>query len=271
MLFTNNLIPSGGDYDAKCFPFAWFIPCLVQLSLFTPLILMVYSKFSYQTDPAFPKENKQTSIRVFFTLIFCLCLGASGLSTGMSTYPGPLPIRITPSEAANAKVNSLNNMSLEFYSGIYMLPFFQATSYFVGIVIACTYNRYRFEKKATAEMITYSSSMKLVNTVLENAKIRYFLYVVGMSLMVGMVCWINPFIADAANQSNTHAILFNTFSTPLFLLGYLMIFMPAFFGKAALVRVFHGCGFWRTFSNLCVAIGLMGPLVAYWFFFNYSK
>jgi hypothetical protein len=89
--------------------------------------------------------------------------------------------------------------------------------------------------------------------------------------MVGMVCWINPFIADAASQSNTHAVLFNTFSTPLFLLGYLMIFMPAFFGKAALVRVSLGCGFWRTFSNLCVAIGLMGPLIAYWFFFNYSK
>lgn len=47
--------------------------------------------------------------------------------------------------------------------------------------------------------------------------------------------------------------------------------MPAFFGKAALFRVFHSCGFWRTFSNLCVAIGLMGPLVSFWFFMNYAK
>lgn len=138
-------------------------------------------------------------------------------------------------------------------------------------MIACTYNRYRFEKKAPADLITNSRSMKLVSVVLENTKLRYFLYVVGLGIMTGMVCWLKPFIADAPNQSKTNAVLFSTLSTPLFLLGYLMIAMPAFFGKAALARVFHSCGFWRTFSNICLAMGLMGPLVAYWFFFNYSK
>jgi hypothetical protein len=117
MLFTNNLIPSGGDYDAKCFPFAWFIPCLVQLSLVTPIILYVYTRFNYE------RENKQAIVRIFFIFIFCLCLGANALSTSISSH-GPLPIRITPSDEANAKVNSLNTMSLDFYSEVYMLPFF---------------------------------------------------------------------------------------------------------------------------------------------------
>jgi hypothetical protein len=138
-------------------------------------------------------------------------------------------------------------------------------------VIACVYNRYRFEKKAAAEDIVDSFEMKLAKLVLDKSLVRYTLYVVGLGLMTGMVCWLKPFIADAENQSSTNAILFNTLSTPIFLAGYLMIAMPAFFGKAALARVFHSCGFWRTFSNLCVAIGLCGPLVAYWFFFNYSK
>lgn len=139
----------------------------------------------------------------------------------------------------------------------------------MGIVIACTYNRHRHEKKHNVQ--TDSITMTFINYVLENAMVRYVMYVLGLVLMAGMVCWLKPFIADAENQSSTNAILFNTFSTPLFLVGYLMIAMPVFFGKAALARVFHSCGFWRTFSNLCAAIGLMGPLVAYWFFFNYSK
>jgi hypothetical protein len=52
MTFTNNVVPFGDDYDAKCFPFAWFIPCLVQLSLVTPIIIYIYTKYSYNPDMA---------------------------------------------------------------------------------------------------------------------------------------------------------------------------------------------------------------------------
>jgi len=84
LTFTNNIIPTE-SYDAKCFPFAWFVPCLVQLSLVTPLILAIYTKFSYQTDPDIPKEGKQNLVRVFFSIIFFICLGSCALATGTSS------------------------------------------------------------------------------------------------------------------------------------------------------------------------------------------
>jgi len=122
LTFTNNIIPTE-SYDAKCFPFAWFVPCLVQLSLVTPLILAIYTKFSYQTDPDIPKEGKQNLVRVFFSIIFCICLGSCALATGTSTK-GPLPIYIAPSTIPNAKINSLNTLNLDFYNSVYMLPYF---------------------------------------------------------------------------------------------------------------------------------------------------
>lgn len=55
--------------------------------------------------------------------MFILCLTACAVSTALSTN-GPLPIKITPSTIPNAKINSLNTMSLSFYSEVYMLPIF---------------------------------------------------------------------------------------------------------------------------------------------------
>jgi hypothetical protein len=66
-------------------------------------------------------------------------------------------------------------------------------------VIACVYNRFRVEKKATAEMIVESFEMNLAKYVLEKSVVRYILYMVGLGLMTAMICWLKPFIADAEN------------------------------------------------------------------------
>ena len=38
---VNNIVPTS-DFDAKCMPWAWFIPALTQLSLLLPIFVAIY-------------------------------------------------------------------------------------------------------------------------------------------------------------------------------------------------------------------------------------
>ena len=44
VLWINNLYPK--NYDDKCLPWTWFIPCYVQLSLIVPPIVYLYKKLN---------------------------------------------------------------------------------------------------------------------------------------------------------------------------------------------------------------------------------
>jgi hypothetical protein len=44
LLLINNIVPVNGSFDDKCMPWAWFIPCMVQVSLILPPLLYCYSK-----------------------------------------------------------------------------------------------------------------------------------------------------------------------------------------------------------------------------------
>ena len=60
-------------------------------------------------------------------------------------------------------------------------------------------------------------------------------------------------------------------ATPLFLLGYLFLWVPMFFGKAIAFRATHGCGFWRAFRQYTVVLAVTWPMMSLWFFLNYAK
>jgi peptidoglycan/LPS O-acetylase OafA/YrhL len=40
ILWINNLYPQ--NYDDRCLPWTWFVPCYIQLSLLLPIILAIY-------------------------------------------------------------------------------------------------------------------------------------------------------------------------------------------------------------------------------------
>lgn len=42
VLWVNNLYPA--EFDDKCLPWTWFVPCYVQLSLIVPPTLFLYKK-----------------------------------------------------------------------------------------------------------------------------------------------------------------------------------------------------------------------------------
>jgi len=67
VLWVNNLYPR--NYDDKCLPWTWFVPCYVQLSLIVPPLLAIY-KFA---------DNKLVPAAMFILLIFFALIGQFSL------------------------------------------------------------------------------------------------------------------------------------------------------------------------------------------------
>jgi peptidoglycan/LPS O-acetylase OafA/YrhL len=42
LLWISNVYPA--EYDDRCLPWTWFVPCYVQMSILLPFLLMIYVK-----------------------------------------------------------------------------------------------------------------------------------------------------------------------------------------------------------------------------------
>ena len=251
----NNIIPYGSNFDEKCLPWGWFIPALAQLSLFLPLVLLIYRCLH-------KRQNRLCYTWCLFTGLYATCMGLAFVLTYYTPkrVNGPLPFRIIKVEG----VNKLIEIDYGFYSLIWMSCYFHATSYLNGIVVAIIYTRATSGDES-------SHCRRFILYWINNRVERYLGYVIGMTMMAGAVPWAHPFIANAEEQTRLHQSLYSTFAAEIFTIGYCLIAIPSLFGKAALFGAVHKCSCWRVISNLTTVISLMGPIVALWFFFNYSK
>lgn len=190
-LFINNIVPVG-PFEDKCLPFIWFIPALVQLSIFLPIIVYVYHKFSKQDESG---RRKLTCVRIFFTLLVVGSLVVNFLVTYNAKNPGPLPFRITPSTIPNASVNKLNDINLGFYSEVYMQFYFHSTNYIFGIIFAVCYCRYRLEQRQESSQ-DVSRVTQIATFYRENAVLRYPGYMIGIVIIIAAIVWLYNFVAD---------------------------------------------------------------------------
>jgi len=256
LIFLNNIIPYGSDFDKKCLPWGWFIPALAQLSLFTPLVVCIYRCLHKQ------RKNRMCYVWSLFGGLYIACLGLCFILTYYvpKKVNGPLPFRIIKVPG----VNRLIEIDYGFYSLIWMSCYFHAGSYLNGIVVAIVYVRAVSDDES-------SHSKRLIRYWVNNRLERYIGYLIGVTMIILAIGWAHPFIAYAENQSRIHQSLYAMFAHELFTIGYCLIAIPALFGKAGLFGAVHKCDFWRFIANLTTVISLMGPIVALWFFFNYSK
>lgn len=169
VLWINNLYPV--NYDDKCLPWTWFIPCYVQLSLLLPLILSVYAKVA----------NKCVSGLIY------LALGIAALGfTFLRSYQMNLGATVVRNE--------------EFFAQVYMSPLFHFSSFFLGIIVSLVYMRY-IEERAEASAIQNSFSSRLLEMISHNAVPRYSLYLLGLAAMIYSVIWQTPFVGKPLEQT----------------------------------------------------------------------
>lgn len=77
LIYINNFYPA--NFDDRCLPFAWFIPCYVQLSLLLPLIMVVY------------RASATTTAKIFFASLVLLGM-VINFSTTLAASAGALPV-----------------------------------------------------------------------------------------------------------------------------------------------------------------------------------
>ena len=242
VLWVNNLYPV--NYDDKCLPWTWFVPCYVQLSLLLPFLIAIY-KF----------ENKIVTAGIYgfigvaalaatFALVYVEDLGATisarpvtGSAPGCGVDAAGQVIG-TPTSSAPFITTSCGEA---FFAKVFMNPLYHFSSFYLGMLLCLVYLRFKEERAAgTAEQDSLSS--RFVEMLTHNAAPRYIVYFIGLVCLIGSVLWQTPFAGatNTAPMSQVHAAFYGTFAFPLFLAGLSMILLPALAGKAALFRFIYG-------------------------------
>ena len=157
VLWISNLYPV--EFDDKCLPWTWFVPCYVQLSLLLPPALYLYKNV----------ESKMMSgiILTSITLLSVVCVYIFAFTTDYGATP------------ANSE---------EFFSKVFMNPIFHFSSFFFGICMSLVYIRFRKERgHITALKNSFSS--RLIEMIRHNQAPRYFIYLIGVICIAGSILW----------------------------------------------------------------------------------
>ena len=104
--------------------------------------------------------------------------------------------------------------------------------------------------------------------VSKNSGVRSLIYIVGLCTMFGTIFWLWPFLNNGQNQSQIHTTLFAALATPLFLIGFSCVLIPALIGKAALFNAICQASLFLSVSNLSAAMSLIGPLICLWYYLS---
>lgn len=113
VFWLNNLFPSG--YDDKCLPWTWFIPCYIQLTLLIPPLMYIGVKGG-KFGQVIIGGLALAFTFINFIIVYTQHLGASIV------------------------------MNDEFYSKIFMMPYYHAPAFLMGILCALIYSDYLAER-----------------------------------------------------------------------------------------------------------------------------
>lgn len=207
VLWVNNLYPA--EFDDKCLPWTWFVPCYVQLSLIVPPTLFLYKKV----------QSKMMSgiILTSITVMSIILTFAFAFSTDYG---------------ATIATNNKNNNSEEFFSKVFMNPLFHLSSFFLGICMSLVYVRFRKER-GHISALKNSFSSRLIEMLRHNQAPRYFIYMIGIFCIFASILWQTPFMAGSSTTATrVMRALYASLAFPLYLVGVSMILMPALAGKA---------------------------------------
>lgn len=232
IFWVNNLSPR--DFDDKCLPWTWFVPCYVQLSLLIP------------------------------PLVALAALGKLGQAVVAGLTLGALLLNLVVCFATDAGASVVQNE--KFYARIFMSPVYHSTTFLMGVLCGLLYNEYLLERGRQAA--GNSLTTRFFSLVRQNALPRYLMYLVGFGCMIGSVLWQMPFSAASTETSRIHRALYATFAFPIYIFGLSMLVLPALVGRAQLFRFFFGSQSWTMVSQMGVGLQYTVPMVALFYFMS---
>ena len=151
MIWVNNFYPA--NFDDKCLPWTWFLPCYVQLTMSIPILIGLHRMMGGKLKGA--------------TAIMTIWLALIGINYGF---------------VFNINVGGSIVMNEEFFAKVFMNPLYHSSSFVFGVACALMY-RSMFEDR------NESLSNRVMELILNNSTIRYFGYLFGIALYVLACIW----------------------------------------------------------------------------------
>ena len=238
-LYLGNLVPFD---ESPCVGWAWYVPVDFQFYLYSPLVLVPYMK------------NK--------TLGYLSCLVTL---IGSYLYIGIISSinDFTPTFLAGYSTSKQNGL-------LYTKPFSRIPPFIIGLVIGFIYRKYRDQSQKSK---SYGSKFEvLCIKLIDQSKIRKFLYILGLVLM-GWVNFIVDQIDDDRNDewSQETKTLFLVFHRTLFTLGFCFVFFPMLFGHAKCIREFLSAGIFQVLAKTSYSLYMVHCIVIMYFYFSRSQ
>jgi len=168
-------------------------------------------------------------------------------------------------QVVSANVGAWPAFSDQFYSTIYMMPWFHLPVYIMGVSMCLAYHMYILDRQFPAQE---APRITKVFTWVRNSNWRYAIYVAGMFFICLAFFGLYPYMRDESSWSLGTQGMYAAFAPCLFTLGLACWFLPALLGKAEFIRFFFGGEFWLLFSNMTYCVFLIGPFFTFWFYLS---
>lgn len=114
LFYVNNFYPK--RFDDKCMNWTWYLSSYIQLSIFLPLIILIYKKVSLKLSIL--------GYTILFTFFFFLNI-----------------IRIAVKD-----IGALPAFNDKYYAEIFMRPAFHFNEYLLGVIMSLIYMRFIKER-----------------------------------------------------------------------------------------------------------------------------
>lgn len=231
LLWANNLTPA--EYDDKCLPWTWFIPCYVQLTLLVPPLLFLAASGGILG---------QALIAGLILALICLNF--------IMTYAQDIGASVVRND--------------EFYAKIFMMPYYQAPTFLMGMLSCLIYHQYLGERSNQAA--GNSLSTRFFSLISQNAVPRYFMYLIGLGCMGGAVLWQIPFYNSNGPPGRVLQASYASMGLPLFIGGLNLLVMPALVGRAQLFRFVFTSQSWGMLGQMTAGLQYTVPIIGIYYF-----
>ena len=218
LLFFDNFRPWG----YTCIDWVWYVCLDFQLFIFTPFILVIYSK------------RRLVGILIPVIVIIINIIVTIILSCNYNIW------------ASTSKYNH------EFEDIYYEKPYTRAGPYMIGILAGLLY----YEHKAGGGL-----AERIFNKIRDNMAIRGVLYVVGLFgayLIMQTMYWMNKNIADLPRYAD---LLYLLFYRNIFIFCLFLLFLPVMAGKGRVLKMILGNQFFFVLGKLTYGAYMLHQIV----------
>ncbi len=234
LLFVHNFASADDD----CMSHTWYIANDMQFFLLTPVLVYIYGK------------------RRMLGYLTLAVLGAASVVANLvvTIYYGLSPSYMNFKDMTYVK---------HYFEQYYNVPHTRINTYLLGLAAGYLYLEYKSGDRTLFARFT--------DFLKQSRILRYSLYVLTSTIMFVLlhsIYWFNKYPED---WKGTAAILYLTFSKPVFVTCMFLLLYPAMLGKGWGLRYFLGSSLFSPFARVTFGAYLIHPLIMMYIYWDERK